>query len=157
MNYHIVRTNETIEKIALLYNLSVTEIKSINQHITAWHNLIPGTKLRLPEIPENVSLELSDVEPFIEDYYPKITKEPPVNPEEPKEVPRTPDEAETIPVSAESQGDQAAEPPKQNGPIYQPYYYPYGYYPYPYAYYYFAYRRPQLIRSGQKPKPQKPS
>ena len=80
-----------------------------------------------------------------------IRKSPrnPVNPEEPKEVPRTPDEAETIPVSAESQGDQAAEPPKQNGPIYQPYYYPYGYYPYPYAYYYSAYRRPQLIRSGK--------
>ena len=158
MNYHIVRTNETIEKIALLYNLSVTEIKSINQHISAWHNLIPGTKLRLPEIPESVNLELTDVEPFIEDYYPKINKEAIVNTEEHEEVPRTPAEEEAIPVSQEVKKSSAEEAKEEKGPTYPPYFFnPYGYYPNPYAYYYSAYRRPQVIRSGQKPKPQKPS
>lgn len=73
VNYHIVRTNETIEKIAMIYNLDVMEIKELNTHIRSWNNLIPGVKIKLPEIPESVTTSLNDVEPFIEDYYPKIT------------------------------------------------------------------------------------
>lgn len=72
MFYHIVRMNETIEKIALTYNLDVVEIKNINQHIRKWDNLVAGTKLNLPTIPEGVKDDLNDVEPFIEDYYPKL-------------------------------------------------------------------------------------
>jgi LysM repeat protein len=73
MNYHIVRTDEKISDIAQIYNLSVNEIESINAHIRSWDKLIPGTKLRLPAIPEQVRLEVDDTEPFIEDYYPKIS------------------------------------------------------------------------------------
>lgn len=72
MNSHIVRVNEKIEKIALLYNLTVDEIIDCNQHIQDWSHLVPGTKLRLPEIPEIVRTELDNTEPFIEEYYPKI-------------------------------------------------------------------------------------
>lgn len=72
MNVHIVRVNERIEKIANIYNLTKEEIIKINHHIQDWDHLIPGTKLRLPEIPENVELELDNTEPFIEEYYPKI-------------------------------------------------------------------------------------
>lgn len=72
MNYHIVRMNETVDKIALTYNLSVSEIKNLNQHIRDWDQLIAGTKINLPAIPEVLKDELNDVEPFIEEYYPKI-------------------------------------------------------------------------------------
>ena len=72
MNTHIVRVNEKIERIASIYNLSTEEIIKINHHIKDWNNLIPGTKLRLPEIPEIVQTELDNTEPFIEEYYPKL-------------------------------------------------------------------------------------
>ncbi len=72
MNTHIVRVNEKIERIALIYNLTVDEIIKINHHIQDWDHLIPGTKIRLPEIPEIVQTELDNTEPFIEEYYPKI-------------------------------------------------------------------------------------
>ena len=64
--------HEKIEKIASIYNLSTEEIIKINHHIKDWNNLIPGTKLRLPEIPEIVQTELDNTEPFIEEYYPKL-------------------------------------------------------------------------------------
>lgn len=75
MNSHIVRVNEKIEKIANLYNLTVDEIKKINTHIRDWNNLLPGTKLRLPEISDMLNDEINNVEPFIEEYYPKIDKD----------------------------------------------------------------------------------
>lgn len=72
MNYHIVRTNEKLENIASLYNYTVNEIKDLNRHITSWNNLIPGTRIKLPPIPDSIVEELNDTEPFIEDYYPRI-------------------------------------------------------------------------------------
>jgi LysM repeat protein len=65
--------NEKIEKIAHNYNLTVDEIKVLNQHISNWDNIIAGSKLILPNIPERIKDELNDIEPFIEDYYPKIS------------------------------------------------------------------------------------
>ena len=76
MNTHIVRVNEKIERIAQIYNLSIEEIKKINTHIRDWNNLIPGTKIRLPEISEEINNEIDCVEPFIEEYYPRIKEEP---------------------------------------------------------------------------------
>lgn len=72
MNYHIVRTNDKIETIMNLYNLTKEEIKDLNTHISSWDHLIPGTRIKLPKISEALANELNDVEPFIEDYYPKI-------------------------------------------------------------------------------------
>ena len=72
MNTHIVRVNEKIEKIASLYHLNIEEIIKMNKHIQDWDHLIPGTKIRLPEISETVQIELDNTEPFIEEYYPKI-------------------------------------------------------------------------------------
>lgn len=72
MNYHIVRVNEKLDQIASTYNLTINEIKSINQHIRDWDHLIAGTRINLPPIPDILNDELNDVEPFIEEYYPKI-------------------------------------------------------------------------------------
>ena len=124
MNFHIVRTNETLKDIGLIYNIDEDEIKEANKHIRIWDNLSPGLKIKLPEIPDSLSLELDDVEPFIEDYYPKLDillkdkifkKEENIIKEPPK-----------------------VEPKNMTKPIqYQPYYYypPYGY-NYPYRGYY---------------------
>lgn len=72
MNYHIVRTNDNVEMIMNMYNLTMSELIDLNKHITNWKSLIPGTRIKLPIISEAISEELNDVEPFIEDYYPKI-------------------------------------------------------------------------------------
>lgn len=72
MNYHIVRTNDKMETIINLYNLTTNELVDLNKHITNWNNLIPGTRIKLPPISEALFDELNDIEPFIEDYYPKI-------------------------------------------------------------------------------------
>ena len=73
MTFHIVRMNEKIEKIALNYQLDIEEIKAYNKYIKDWNHLIPGTKLRLPEISNALNEELDNYEPFIEEYYPKLS------------------------------------------------------------------------------------
>lgn len=137
MNYHIVRTNETIGAIALTYNFSIDEIKSINNHIRTWEKLIPGTKLRLPEIPEMLNNELTDVEPFIEDYYPKINFDinKPVEDEEITEPVSVVHDKEEIEENKKSDAKIKTNNFQQAHPNYP--YYPYGYaYPvYPYQYY----------------------
>ena len=74
MTFHIVRMDEKIEKIALNYQLDIEEIKAYNKYIKDWNHLIPGTKLRLPEISNTLNEELDNYEPFIEEYYPKLSQ-----------------------------------------------------------------------------------
>ena len=73
MTFHIVRMDEKIERIALNYQLDIDEIKAHNKYIKDWDHLIPGTKLRLPEISIALNEELDNYEPFIEEYYPKLS------------------------------------------------------------------------------------
>lgn len=129
MNFHIVRTNETIEDIALLYNVDIEEIKESNKHIRIWDNLSPGLKIRLPEISESLATEIDDVEPFIEDYYPKLS---PLYKEEKIEE-------EVIPVVVEKK-----EQSEKNNIIKQYHYYPHYYNPYlQYYRYYYQRRKPR--------------
>lgn len=72
MRFHIVRSNETVSDILTLYNLTKEELIKENKHITSWRQLVPGTKLKIPVITENVEQGIKDMEPFIEDYYPKL-------------------------------------------------------------------------------------
>ena len=128
MNYHIVRTNESIEDIALIYNLDIDEIKETNKHIRVWENLTPGLKIRLPEISESLAIELDDVEPFIEDYYPKLS--PLIKEEEKVE------KEEVIPLVKEQNIEiQKSQQPKNF------YYYPYYYNSYFQYYRYYNKRR----------------
>ena len=129
MNFHIVRTNETIEDIALLYNVDIEEIKENNKHIRIWDNLSPGLKIRLPEISESLATEIDDVEPFIEDYYPKLSplyKEEKIG-------------EEVIPVAVEKK-----EQSEKDNIIKQYHYYPLYYNPYfQYYRYYYQRRKPR--------------
>ena len=72
MIYHIIKPGETIQLIANKYKLTENEIIRINPHFRSWENLAPGAKLRIPEMSESVLDEIDELEPFIEDYYPKI-------------------------------------------------------------------------------------
>jgi hypothetical protein len=130
MNFHIVRTNETIEDISLIYNVDIDEIKENNKHIRIWDNLSPGLKIRLPEISESLAIEIDDVEPFIEDYYPKLS---PLN----KGVEKVAEEV--IPVTVEQK-----EQSLKSNTVKQFNYYPYYYNPYfQYYRYYHRGRKPQ--------------
>lgn len=72
MIYYIIKPGDTIEMIAEKYRLTINEIVSINPHFRSWEYLAPGAKLRIPEVSETIKEELDSIEPFIEDYYPKI-------------------------------------------------------------------------------------
>ena len=128
MNYHIVRANETIDKIADSYNLLKEEIIEINTHISNWDHLIPGTRLKLPEIPETLKDELDAVEPFIEDYYPKIDISKFQNNNIPNE-----DVIEAANFKTEDSNNNESIPKiSKDKPKMTPYGYYYPYYPYIY-------------------------
>lgn len=136
MNTHIVRVNEKIEKIASLYHLNIDEIIKMNKHIQDWDHLIPGTKIRLPEISEMVEIELDNTEPFIEEYYPKIDvdlikdsyqeKEITVEDEKIKKQ-EEPKENKTAINHSTKPKHSYLYPPYYSGGYYNPYY-PYNYY-----------------------------
>lgn len=75
MKFHIVRNRETLEDILYIYNLKKDELIENNKHIRVWDKLIPGTKLKIPSIPDAVDMEVTDMEPFVEDYYPTLTED----------------------------------------------------------------------------------
>ena len=123
MTVHIVKPNETIELIAKKYNLSVDEIISINPHFRSWEHLAPGAKLRIPEIPEYIQDEIDDIDPFIEDYYPKINIEEIIN----KNSFELPTEEKEI---KNEKKETKKNYPKMNPYYYYPYYGMYNYFPY---------------------------
>ncbi len=134
MTFHIVRMDEKLEKIALNYQLDIEEIKANNKYIKDWNHLIPGTKLRLPEISNVLNDELDNYEPFIEEYYPKLSNN--YNMVEGNENTIMVDNIKTEPVISNNntnskQVSQSLVLP-QNNPYYQysNYYFNYPYHPY---------------------------
>ena len=75
MKFHIVGNGESIDDILNGYDITFDELKNENKHIRIWNNLIPGTKLKIPVLTEAIVEEINEIEPFIEDYYPKIKVE----------------------------------------------------------------------------------
>lgn len=71
MKFHIVRSGETLEKIMFMYEVTEDELKEVNKHIKNFSVLIPGSKLKIPTITENIDESIMEMEPFVEDYYPK--------------------------------------------------------------------------------------
>lgn len=72
MKFHIVGNGETVEDILRGYDLTIEELKNENKHIRIWNKLIPGTKLKIPILSEAIIEDINTIEPFIEEYYPKI-------------------------------------------------------------------------------------
>lgn len=71
MKFHIIKNGERVKDILFTYSLTIDELKENNRHIRSWNELIPGTKLKIPVIPESVDQDVMQMEPFIEDYYPQ--------------------------------------------------------------------------------------
>ena len=123
MIYHIIKPGETIKLIANKYKLTENEIIRINPHFRSWENLAPGAKLRIPEMSESVLDEIDELEPFIEDYYPKINlDEIIINKEKDYEKPK-----EINPVVNDKTKKNIN---KTNSYYYYPYYPHYNYFPY---------------------------
>ena len=72
MKFHIVGNGETVEDILQGYDLTIEELKNENKHIRIWNKLIPGTKLKIPILSEAIIDDINTIEPFLEEYYPKI-------------------------------------------------------------------------------------
>lgn len=143
MNFHVVRMNDSIKKIALLYNYDEDELIALNKHIIDFNNLIPGTKIRLPQISEATHIELNDVEPFIEDYFPRLNKEKYMNYQEnPENVINNQEKIVNYQDIQETNNNnnieekkviKKEEKNKKTNTLYNPYYYnPYYQYYYPY-------------------------
>lgn len=71
MKFHIVKNGESINTILNIYSLQKDELVESNRHIRSWDRLIPGSKLKIPTITSVIDQDVIDMEPFIEDYYPK--------------------------------------------------------------------------------------
>lgn len=99
MKFHIVRTGETVEDILFLYNLTKDELIEENRHIRVWDRLIPGTKLKIPALTEAIEEDVNEMEPFVEDYYPKLSDE-------------NLETVETVSIPEDDEGEQVLEPDK---------------------------------------------
>lgn len=153
MKFHIVRSGETLEKIMFMYEVTEDEIKEVNKHIKNFRNLIPGSKLKIPTITENIDEEIMEMEPFVEDYYPKNDyeeeQEVMLEPEEPLVEVESPlkDENEVkevqIDINKETRESlsKEKEKPEKASPKHKLNYYPYYYYN-PYYGRYFVYYLP---------------
>ena len=74
MILHIVRSGDTVRKIADNYQCEVSDITSNNLHITDFKNLKPGMKLKIPFLSKPILEVLEETESFISDYYPSLTE-----------------------------------------------------------------------------------
>ena len=72
MKFHIVGNGESVDDILNGYDITIDELKNENKHIRIWEYLIPGTKLKIPVLTESIIENINEIEPFIEDYYPKL-------------------------------------------------------------------------------------
>lgn len=72
MKFHIVQVNERAQDISKKYNVSLEEIVKLNRHINNIDSIVPGMKIRLPILSDEVSDELKDNFLDIEKYYPKV-------------------------------------------------------------------------------------
>ena len=142
MKFHIVRSNEKIDDILFLYNISLDELKENNKYIKYWNNIPAGTKLNIPVITKNDDLEIMEMEPFIEDYYPSLESVfernyfNEINKDKINET--KPDEEKVQKTSEENKSNEyneTVEDYRENYRYNYPIYYPVYYMPYAYPYY----------------------
>ncbi len=69
---HIVKNGERIEDILKMYHLELEELISVNLHITDFHHLMSGPKIKIPLLSAEVEQILDSTESFVQRYYPKM-------------------------------------------------------------------------------------
>ena len=72
---HIIKNGERIENIVDIYKVSIEELKLANMHISDLKNVVPGMKIKVPLISEEIEQILDKTESFVMNYYPLVTKE----------------------------------------------------------------------------------
>lgn len=98
MIIHIVKPRERINDVLNYYSITFDDLKSNNMHITDFMNLIPGTRLKIPNISGEVAQVLNETEPLVSDYYTDKFEEPDIN-EIKEEVDNVPNENVTKPIN----------------------------------------------------------
>lgn len=68
MILHIVKEGERVNNILEYYNISLEELKVNNFHITDFKNIMPGTRLKIPVLSNNLIQILDSTEPLVKDY-----------------------------------------------------------------------------------------
>ena len=71
---HIIKNGERIENIVDIYKVSIEELKLANMHISDLKNVVPGMKIKVPLISEEIEQILDKTESFVMNYYPLVTK-----------------------------------------------------------------------------------
>lgn len=132
MKYHIVQINEHIQDISRKYNVSVEEIVKLNRHINNLDSIIPGMKIRLPVLNDEISDELKNNFLDIEKYYPKVEDFKEVNIEKKLEDKKEDEEKAKLPSPYTYQPYQQyyQAPLQPLYPSYQGQFYPPPYQPY---------------------------
>lgn len=74
MLIHIVKTGETIERIASSYHISRNDLIANNLHITDFSHLKSGMKVKIPILSKEIVETLEETEAFVDDYYPSFEK-----------------------------------------------------------------------------------
>ncbi len=72
MKFHIVQVSERIDDISRKYNVAKEEIIKLNRHINNIDSIVPGMKIRLPILSDEVSDQMKGSFLDIEKYYPKV-------------------------------------------------------------------------------------
>ncbi len=177
VKYHIVQVNEKIKDISKKYNISLEEIVKFNRHINNIDSIVPGMKIRLPILSDEVNDELKENFLDIDKYYPKIEdfkdvkiEKKNVDNSETNEYVDT-ENSEEIPTTLNQTGEKVEINPQQT---YNPYSYqgypPQGYqqpnfqgYPQPYSQqpnfqgYPQAYSQQPNFQGYPQPYPQQPN
>ena len=72
---HIVKNGENLKDIINVYKVSFDEVRNCNLHLTDFENIIPGMKIKIPLINEEVEQILDSTESFVMNYYPKVIED----------------------------------------------------------------------------------
>jgi uncharacterized protein (DUF433 family) len=69
---HVVRIGESIEDILKKYQINLREFVSANPQVQSGCAMTPGTRLTIPKMNQQLEEEIEEIEPFLEDYYPRV-------------------------------------------------------------------------------------
>ena len=115
MIFHIIKQNESVKDLMFKYGLDKSEIASSNQHVSNWDMLVPGIKLKIPIVNERLVEHLDDVEPFIEDYYPRDEDDTVINSQETLAFSTEPiHQPEPVPVAVQEKKEVKTLPSVKN-------------------------------------------
>lgn len=115
---HIVKNGETLQDILNMYHIELEEVKEYNLHITDFHNLVSGMKIRIPLLHNEIEQILENTESFVQKYYPKINEIYGQNPMTEERIIENMEQKEEKPKIQEGAPSKPISSPKPKGKPY---------------------------------------